>query len=202
MIAGVDLGHGTFRHASTDDDLVKIILNGIPGTGMPPNTMTTAQAAGIVAYLRSMAPQISGGSGNAAAGEALFASKGCVGCHRVLGVGSRVGPDLSEIGSFRKPAELEKSLRDPDADIEADNRTFHATLKDGSQITGRVIDEDAFGMRVIDSKEHLLALNKSDFKESSFSAKSGMPSFANRLSAKEMSDIVAYLSSVKRMDSK
>jgi putative heme-binding domain-containing protein len=202
MIAGVDLGGGKFRHASTDDDLVKIILNGIPGTGMPPNTMTNAQAASIVAYLRSMAPPAGAAAGDPANGKALFASKGCVGCHRILGTGSRVGPDLSEIGSFRKAAELEQSITDPDAVIEADNRTFHAVAKDGAQITGRVIDEDGFGMRIIDSKGNLMALNKADLREYSFSPKSGMPSFKDRLSAKELSDLVAYLSSLKRMDAK
>jgi len=202
MIAGVDLGSGKFRHASTDDDLVKIILNGIPGTGMPPNTMTNAQAVSIVAYLRSMAPPAGAAGGDLANGKALFASKGCANCHRILGTGSRVGPDLSEIGSFRKAADLTQSITDPDAVIEADNRTFHATTKDGTQITGRVIDEDGFGMRIIDSKEHLVALNKADLREYSFAAKSGMPSFQDRLSAKEVSDLVAYLSSLKRMDAK
>jgi putative heme-binding domain-containing protein len=202
MIVGVDLGHGKFRRASTDADLVQIILNGIPGTAMPPNTMTRPQAAGIVAYLRSMAPPAGATAGDTAAGQALFASKGCANCHRILGTGSRVGPDLSEIGSFRKPADLEQSLTDPDADIQPDNRTFHATKKDGTQITGRVIDEDGFGMRIIDSKEHLMAINKADLKEYSFAPKSGMPSFRDRVSAKEMQDLVAYLSSLKRMDAK
>lgn len=202
MIAGVDLGSGKFRHASSDEDLVKIILNGIPGTGMPPNTMTNAQAAGIVAYLRSMAPPSGAASGDLANGKSLFASKGCEGCHRILGTGSRVGPDLSEIGSFRKAADIAESITDPDASIEADNRTFHATTKAGAQITGRVIDEDGFGMRIIDSKGQLEALNKADLRDYSFSAKSGMPSFKDRLSPKELSDLVAYLSSLKRMDAK
>lgn len=200
MIVGVDLGHGKFRRAATDDDLVKIILTGIPGTGMPPNTMTTAQAGSVVAYLRSMAD--SSVDGDVANGRQLFAGKGCTNCHRVLGTGSRVGPDLSEIGSFRKPAELRTSIEDPDASIEPDNRTFHATKKDGAQITGRVIDEDAFGMRIIDSKENLVSLNKADLREYSFATKSAMPSFRDRLSAKEMTDLVAYLSSLKRMDAR
>jgi len=200
MIVGVDLGHGKFKRASTDDELAKIIINGIPGTGMPPNALTPAQASSIVAYLRAQAPVAT--AGDPADGKALVASKGCAGCHRILGTGSRVGPDLSEIGSFRRPADLEQSLRDPDADIQPDNRTFHATTKDGTQITGRVIDEDGFGMRIIDSKERLMSLNKGDLREYSYSPKSGMPSFKDKLTPKEMSDLVAYLSSLKRMDAK
>lgn len=200
MIVGVDLGHGKFKRASTDAELSRIILNGIPGTGMPPNTMAPAQAASIVAYLRAIGT--TGTSGDAANGQRLFASSGCANCHGVLGQGSRVGPDLSEIGSFRKPAELEQSLRDPDAEIQPENRTFRAVAKDGTAITGRVLDEDAFGMRIIDSKARLLSLNKAELREYSFAPKSGMPSFAGKLSDKEIADVVAYLSSLKRMDAK
>src|ERR1700757_4445374 len=34
-IAGVDFGHGKFRRASTDNDIIEIIKAGVPGTGMP-----------------------------------------------------------------------------------------------------------------------------------------------------------------------
>ena len=40
-IVGVHLASGSFRHASNDNELTKIIQNGIPGTPMPP-----ARAAG------------------------------------------------------------------------------------------------------------------------------------------------------------
>jgi putative heme-binding domain-containing protein len=171
---------------------------------MPAAPIPPAQAQNIVAYLRSLgAPAAaSSGSGNAAAGQALFASKGCVGCHRVLGTGSRVGPDLSEIGSFRKAPELERSILDPDADIEPDNRTFHATTRDGATITGRVINEDGFGFQVLDNKEHLISLDKSSLREYSFAKTSGMPSFKGKLSQQELADLVSYLTTLKRMDSK
>jgi len=200
LIVGVDLGHNKFRRASTDDELVGIITKGIAGTGMPPANMGRPQALTIVAYLRSLAPM--GAAGNTAHGQALFASKGCAGCHRVLGTGSRVGPDLSEIGSFRKPPEIEQSILDPDASIEPDNRTFKAVTKDGTTITGRVINEDGFTLQVLDSKERLLSLNKADLKESSYATTSGMPSFKGKLTPEELTDLVAYLTSLKRMDSK
>src|SRR5688572_19081216 len=39
-IPGTDLGHGKFRRAANDADLAKIIVQGIPGTGMPPHNFT------------------------------------------------------------------------------------------------------------------------------------------------------------------
>src|SRR5881227_3466127 len=53
-IAGVNLASGTFRHGTTDQDLINIIRNGIPGTSMPPNNLTEPQAGLVVAYLRSL----------------------------------------------------------------------------------------------------------------------------------------------------
>src|SRR5437764_15311528 len=39
LVAGVDLRRGVFRHISTDEDLAKVVVNGIPGTAMPPNRL-------------------------------------------------------------------------------------------------------------------------------------------------------------------
>ena len=202
MIVGVDLGHGKFRRAATDEDLIRIITTGIPGTGMPPASIPRAQAAAIAAYLRSLAPETMAGGGDPVRGKALFAEKGCTGCHRILGVGSRTGPDLSEIGSFRRAAELQESIVNPDAEIQPDNRTFKAVTRDGATITGRVINEDGFTVQMIDSRERLLSLNKADLRESSFAKNSGMPSYKDRLSPPELADLVTYLTSLKRMDSK
>src|SRR5690348_8464861 len=54
QIAGIDFRRGLFRRASTDDDISKIIANGIPGTGMPPTNLPEPQRLNLVAYLRSM----------------------------------------------------------------------------------------------------------------------------------------------------
>jgi putative heme-binding domain-containing protein len=200
-IVGVDLGHNSFKRASTDDDLTQIVINGIPGTGMPATGLPRPQAMNIVAYLRSMGAAAAIG-GDINRGRALFASKGCGGCHRILGNGPRVWPDLSEIGSFRKPAELEQSILEPDAEIKPENRTFRAVSRDGATITGRVINEDKFTFQLLDSNEKLRSIEKANLREYSFSSKSAMPSLKGKLTTQEVADLVAYLNSLKRMDSK
>src|SRR5208283_5846223 len=80
-IPGVDLGHNKFKTASTDEDLTRIIISGVPGTGMPPANMPREQAVNIVGYLRSLvAPTIFKG-GVAVRGHDLFMNKGCTNCH-------------------------------------------------------------------------------------------------------------------------
>src|SRR5580658_9150571 len=118
FVSGVDLGHGTFRRASTDNELVAIMVQGIMGTPMPPANLSDQQAHQIVAYLRSMAAatDTTANKADLAHGKALFESKGCLNCHRVRDHGSRVGPDLTSIGARRKAADIERSIVDPNAE--------------------------------------------------------------------------------------
>jgi cytochrome c oxidase cbb3-type subunit 3 len=203
-VPGVDLGHGKFRRASSDEDLIKIIQKGIQGTAMPPGNFTNFQASTIVAYLRDMAESAGRGSlpaGDAAQGKIVFDGKGaCLACHRVKGNGSRLGPDLTDIGALRRAVELERSILDPDAEILPQNRFFRVVTKDGVITTGRLLNQDAFTVELFDARERLLSFSKADLKEYSFLEKSPMPSYQGKLSPKELADLVSYLVSLKGVD--
>src|SRR5690242_1447659 len=97
-VPGTDLGHGKFRHASSNEELEGIIRSGIPGTPMPPSNFSEREAFAIVLYLRQMAELSADAkpvNGDARRGQMIFEGKGgCTGCHRVGGKGSRVAPDL------------------------------------------------------------------------------------------------------------
>jgi len=201
QVPGIDLGHGKFKHASSDADLIKIIRTGIPGTGMPAQTnMPEPQVRTIVAYLRSLAAAPSSDlppGGDAARGKAVFEGKGrCLECHRVRDAGARLGPDLSDIGGQRRAVELEKTLADPNSTMLPQNRVFRAVARDGSTVTGRILNQDTFTLQLIDSHDRLLSFQKSDLRE--FTAvNSPMPSYRGKLSSAEMADLIAYLVSLK-----
>ncbi len=200
LVPGVDLGHGKFRRATTDEAVIQIIENGIPGTAMPPNNLRDFEAGTIVAYLRSLATAGHGasGTGDPSRGRTLFEGKGeCATCHRVNGKGSRVGPDLSEVGALRRNAEIEQSLLDPDAEVLPQNRFYRVVTRNGETIAGRLLNEDTFTVQILDAKERLVSLSRSDLRESGFVDHSPMPSYRNRLSATELADLVAYLVSLK-----
>jgi putative heme-binding domain-containing protein len=197
---GVDLGHGKFRRAATDEDVAAIIMNGIPGTGMPPNSFNESLALTIVAYLRSLAASsnVAVTTGDPARGKEIFEGKGqCVTCHRVRITGSRVGPDLTDIGMLRRTAELERSLVDPDAEVLAANRYYRVVTKDGQTVTGRLLNEDTFSVQLLDSTERLRSFNIADLREHAFVAKSPMPSYKDKLTSAELSDVIGYLTSLK-----
>jgi putative heme-binding domain-containing protein len=198
-IANVDLRGGKFRRASSDEDLGRLILAGVPGTAMPPHKFQSDELTGVIAYIRSLrgAGAVAFSAGDARRGQEIFAGKGaCMSCHRVNGQGSRVAPDLSDIGMIRRAGALQNSLLDPTANMLPVNRPVRAVTKDGTIILGRRLNEDSYSVQLIDAQERLVSLRKADLKEYEVSKTSAMPSYRDKLTAQELADVVAYLSTL------
>ena len=198
-IPGVNLRSGQFRRVANDSDLNRLIQTGIPGTAMPPGRYNTAEVAGLVAYIRSMREfDTAPARGDAVRGQTIFEEKGnCTSCHRVNGKGSRVAPDLSDIGAIRSPDALQRSLMDPTASMLPLNRFVRAVTRDGKTITGRRLNEDTYTVQLIDTNERLVSLVKPDLREYTVLKTSTMPSYRDKLSAAERDDLVAYLRTLK-----
>ena len=209
LVPGIDLQRGQLRRATTDAEMIRIIIAGIPGTTMPPSSFTETQAGTIVAFLRSAASvggrggrggRASGATttGNASSGKTLFEGKGaCATCHRIGASGPRVAPDLTEIGTFRQPTELHQKLIDPNAVVRPGNRFVEATTKRGAKISGRLLNQDTFTIQLLDSNERLVSLSRSDLQDFAFVKNSPMPSYRDKLTQAELDDVVAYLVSLK-----
>jgi putative heme-binding domain-containing protein len=198
-IGGVNLRSGTFRNAVIDRDLERFIRAGSPA-GMPAFALDNAEMAGIIAYLRNMNAFDSASvkTGDAVRGRTIVDGKGgCMQCHRVGAAGSRVAPDLSEIGSARSAGSLQRSLVDPNSQMMPINRPVRAVMKDGTIVNGRRVNEDTYSVQVIDDHERLHSLQKSDLRELTISTTSPMPSYKSTLSQVEIADVLAYLLSLK-----
>lgn len=203
-IPGVDFRRGLFKRVSTDADLFRVITGGVPGTAMPPTAFSDGQRYAVVAYLRSLhdSAQSAVGSGDANRGRAIFESKGgCTACHRVNGHGSRVGPDLSEVGAIRGAEYLEHSILNPEESILPEHRTVRVVTKQGTVFTGRRLNEDTHTIQMIDTEERLHSFSKSDLREFTLLTTTNMPSYKGKLSASELADVVTYLLSLKGSDS-
>jgi putative heme-binding domain-containing protein len=198
-VGGVDLRSGRFRNAVTDQDLVRVITNGLQGTGMQAFKFDPGELAGIVAFLRNMTTFDRGSvkPGDAGRGRATFEGKGgCLRCHRVGAQGARVAPDLSDVGALRGPASLQRSLTSPSSQMMPINRPVRAVTRDGTVITGRRLNEDTYTVQLLDDQERLVSLTKADLREYTILTASPMPAYTN-LSPDELADLVAYLLSLK-----
>ena len=199
-VGGVDLRSGRFRNAVTDQDLTRVITNGIQGTGMLAFKFDASELSGIIAYLRNMNAFDRGSvkAGDAGRGRMAFDGKGgCARCHRVGAQGSRVGPDLSDIGAARSAGSLLRSLTDPTSQMMPINRPVRAVTRDGTVINGRRLNEDTYTVQLIDDQEQLVSLTKTDLREYTIVTVSPMPSYQDRLTQDEIADVVAYLLSLK-----
>src|SRR5262245_16350270 len=199
-VGGVDLKSGKFRNAVTDQDLTRVILNGIQGTGMLGFKFDPPEVVSIVAFLRNMNAFDRGSvkTGSADRGRAAVESKGeCLRCHRIGAQGSRVAPDLSDIGAIRSAGSLLRSLSDPVSQMMPINRPVRAVMRDGTVINGRRLNEDTYTVQLIDDREKLVSLTKADLREFTVLTTSPMPSYKDTLSSDDLADLLAYLLSLK-----
>ena len=199
-ISGIDLGHGRFRRVSSDEEIANVIVNGIPGTGMPAAKISRPRSFTIVAYIRSMSDpggrkSIAAKSGSAVRGKALFENQaGCSGCHRIRGQGGRSGPDLSDAGLYLRSIEIESAMLEPDGDDFFRAQSIRIVQKNGTAVTGLLLNQDSYTLQIQDDKGDLRSFNKSELTECA-PVKSAMPSYKGKLNAQELADIIAYVSS-------
>jgi putative heme-binding domain-containing protein len=159
-VGGVNLRSGSFRRASTDAELTRLIAAGIAGTGMPPFAFTASEQAGIVAYLRNMNALDPGSVklGDPSRGRTILEGKGeCLKCHAVNDRGSVVAPDLSDIGANRAPSALERHLITPSDQMMPVNRPVRLVTKDGKTISGRRLNEDTYTLQLMDAEGKLVS---------------------------------------------
>jgi len=198
---GPDLTRGVYRHGSTDQALYQTISQGVAGTQMPGTSLSERQLLQIVKHVRGLASSARVSvPGDPAAGRKLFVGKGgCPRCHMVRGVGGRLGPDLTNIGSLRSPPNLQASILRPDEDIDPAYWAVEAAAKDGKIYSGIRLNEDSYSIQLLDVNENLQSLTKKDLQTLTVDKKkSRMPAYAAAFTASEVEDLVAYLYSLQR----
>jgi putative heme-binding domain-containing protein len=178
--------------------LHEIISRGIPGTEMPGVYFNGAEVWQLVAYVRSLsgagAEKV---TGDAAAGQKVFAANGCSGCHRVNSEGGRSGPDLSRIGGARSLAHLRESVVNPSEKVLPNQWRVQATMKGGASVSGRLLNEDTYTLQMFDARQGLKSLAKADLASYEVLKDSAMPSYEASIMGKDLDDLLAYLASLR-----
>ncbi|HEV1285310.1 MAG TPA: c-type cytochrome [Bryobacteraceae bacterium] len=188
-------------HAPDDAALVAVIDDGIRGTEMPgAEAMSHHEILQTAAFVRSLGkvPQ-QPVPGDPARGAEIYRTKGnCGACHSISGEGGVAGPDLTQIGEARSPAYLRESIVDPQAAVPEGYVRLTVVSKAGRSVTGVRVNEDSFSIQVRDDSGRSFSFWKSDVaRVDKPQNKSPMPSFRGQLSDPELTDLVAYLASLK-----
>lgn len=159
-------------------------------------TFGVACAAALILGTTSPVAQSAAPTGDAARGQALVASSNCFDCHRIGDRGSRLGPDLTGIGDRRTPERLQQALVAPDDEVLGESRFVRFITKDGSTVTGRLLNQDAISVQLINDKEQLKSYLRENVREYTIVDKGLMPTYQGKLDAQQLADVVAYLGSL------
>jgi mono/diheme cytochrome c family protein len=197
----VNLTRGQFKHGGSDQELFETISKGIPGTEMPGSFLKPGEIRQVVAFVQSLARGAGqpAGAGDATRGAELFRGKGgCVSCHGVTeqsshGDATRVGPNLYGIGERRSGAVLQNTIPRIHRGLADFNWKVTAVTKAGARVVGTRLNEDTFSIQLRDSKNSLISLLKKDLAEWKVEEGERLPAFPSTLSAAEVSDLAAYL---------
>jgi putative heme-binding domain-containing protein len=198
---GPALNRPKLPRALDDATLLGILEDGIPGTEMPgAGAMSEREMRQTAAYVRSLGKlPMKPVPGDPAHGAEIFRGKGnCTACHSVMGEGGVAGPDLSTIGATRGAQHLRESLVDPQAAVPEDYLLVTVVLKNGPSVTGLRVNEDSFSIQVRENSGRTRSFWKSEIASIDRQrGKSPMPSYKGTLTESELTDVVAYLASLK-----
>jgi len=198
---GPMLSQAKLSRAPSDAALVKVIEDGIRGTEMPgADVMSEREVRQTAAYVRSLGKTpVKPVPGNPSLGAEIYRGKGgCASCHSIRGEGGISGPDLSDVGGRRSGAYLRESLVDPEAAVPDGYLQVKVVAKDGRSVTGVRVNEDSFSIQIRDDAGRSYSFWKNEIMQADkLRGKSPMPSYKSRLSDSELTDLVAYLASLK-----
>ena len=145
------------------------------------NLHRLAAVTAVVFGLMSGVAALAQVSGDETRGKALVESNACFDCHRIGQRGSRVGPDLSDIGTRRTPERLQQSLLDPDEEVVFENRYVRFVTKEGATVTGRLLNQDALSVQLLTPKEELKTYMRAGLRDYTIVDKGLMPSVKGKL---------------------
>jgi cytochrome c oxidase cbb3-type subunit 3 len=188
----------------SDPELMRIVQEGVPGTGMPAfHSLPSSNVKAVVAYLRTLqgTNKTSALPGNPVRGKTLFyGDAGCSACHMVAGSGGFIASDLSGYGSTHSVQEIRRAITQPGQTPDHQAQSAVVVVRAGQQYTGRIRNEDNFSLQLqsLDGTFHFFL--KSDIERLEYN--SLMPvDYASRLSARDLDDLVSYLiSSAKKSE--
>lgn len=203
---GPDLTDDRWLHGNKDEDIARVIKNGVPGTTMKKlgESLKEQQIEKIIAYVRSLA-RVPGDAnwkpympGDPAAGASLFYDeKGkaqCSKCHTVNRKGGHVGPTLDRIAARRSPDFIMESIVQPSKFIDPLFEGVQVATKEGKVLTGLRINETNFSIQMREENGRFHSFAKRDLEDFRVMDKSMMPdNMAEQLTVKQLHDLFAFL---------
>ena len=133
-------------------------------------------------------------------GREVF-QKNCASCHRIAGVGRRIGPDISD-SRTKKPEQLLTDILEPNLAIDANYIGYTLQSADGKVYSGLIeaAADDRVTMRLTENNE-TVTLMRDEVEQMISSGASLMPEgFEKNISIQEMADLIAFIKNWRYLD--
>jgi putative heme-binding domain-containing protein len=186
-------------HGNQASDIRAVVVNGLPGTGMPKFHFDPDELKPLVLYVQSLSR--GGGSdtasehgGDSLNGRRVYERSGCAGCHKIAGEGSAFGPNLTRIGSARSYDYLKTSVLNPSADVPEEFGAVTVITRDGQSVTGVRVNEDSFTIQLRLPDQSFVSFDKQALQQETPQTASLMPPYQGN--EQDLKDLLAYLASL------
>jgi cytochrome c oxidase cbb3-type subunit III len=198
-----NIAQATAVQRLSDQELTRIVTEGVPGTGMPAfHSLGISGISAVVKYVRVLQGrgQPSALPGIAERGQALFFGRGgCSSCHMLGGQGGFLASDLSAYGKAHSVNEVREAILSPERDSAQRARNAVVTTKEGTRLEGIVRNEDNFSIQLQAKDGTYYFIDKADARGVAYDPAPVMPTnYQTALSRDDVNDIVSYLVTVAR----
>ncbi len=137
--------------------------------------------------------------GDPGRGREVF-RQNCATCHQVAGIGTTVGPDISDTRT--KTAEmLLQDIVNPNAAIDANYINYIVTTKSGKEITGIIVAETASSITLRRAENQTDTVLRQDIEEIRSTGVSLMPDGLEKtITLEQMADLISFLKNWRYLD--
>ena len=143
--------------------------------------------------------------GDPARGKAIFldAKKAnCTSCHRMEGVGTPIGPDLTRVWDTLSPDKRLESILEPSKEIKEGYATFKVATTDGRVLSGLLLSDTKDAVTLKDAQGREVRIPAAEVEQKATDPISLMPSgVVGHLSFAELADLLAFLGDRKAQES-
>ena len=146
--------------------------------------------------------QVSLYGGDSERGHRLITSRQaeCLKCHQLNGMGGTAGPDLAKVAVGDPREYLLEALIQPSAKMARGYQYVTILTERGRAVSGRLVSQDEDHLLIQPQEGPLVELDRNSVDEQ-LEANSPMPSFKDRLSRRQLRDVIEFLISLQQMGS-
>jgi putative membrane-bound dehydrogenase-like protein len=137
--------------------------------------------------------------GDAQKGREVF-RQNCAACHRIAGIGTVTGPDISDTRT-KTAEQLLLDILDPNAAIDANYINYQVTTKNGKLFTGLIAAETASSVTLRRGEDQTDVILRQDIEELRSTGLSLMPEgLEKNISIAQMADLLSFLKNWRYLD--